>query len=45
MRDITDEIKLDHNTRFDKIIAKLDNNIDTAIDNIVGDNRLLEDNG
>ena len=33
------------NTQFDKFIAKLDNYTNTATDNIVGDNRLLDDHG
>jgi len=32
-------------TQFDKSIAKLDNYTNTATDNIVGDDRLLDDNG
>ena len=45
-----DDAKLDTNTQFDKFIAKLDNYkakeyTNTATDNIVGDNRLLDDHG
>ena len=50
INNLFDDAKLDTNTQFDKFIDKLNNYkakdyTNTATDNIVGDNRLLDDHG